>query len=279
MAFSLGPTVNGTVLPHYMAAYWYLPFFQRLWFPYRLAMLAMVPAALAIGFLTARLPPRARLVVPVALAVVTAVEQARFAIFPFVARDARPPAVMTWVGDEGGAILDMPFGVYSDAVVWQTFHEQPLFGGMGENAPLLWPEGMKARTRKPLVNTLMKASKRPQEEPKPLPASAVERFVDDGFRWVVLHRDLVRQPAREKRDLRALSVERFEELLGPPTAVGGALVIWDLTGAAVAPEDFAPTEAHLEAPYTVPDPRPEYERALEDAGHLQRPAGPKETKK
>ena len=270
MLFALGPTVQGHVMPHYMAAYWYLPFFQRLWFPYRLAMVAMVPAALAVGFLAARLGPRLRLAVPLLVVLVTTVEQARFAIFPFVARDARPPAVMAWVGEHGGGLLDLPFGIYSEAVIWQTFHEQPLFGGMGENAPLLWPEGMKERTREPFVHALIGAAKRPDRPVEVLPSSARDPIVADGFRWVVLHRDLVRQPVREKRDLRARTLDNFVELLGAPTATDGSLVVWDLQGTATAPEHLRATDERLEAPYTIPDPRPEYEKRLEEGGHILR---------
>jgi hypothetical protein len=273
-----GPMEDATVMPHYMLAYYTLPFFERLWFPYRMLSVAFVPICLGLGFLFQGLAarrPRLSGAWP-ALALVFLglhfAERSRFEVFPFVARDQTPPPSVAWLKEQGGAIIDMPFGIYKRSVIWQTFHELPTFGGMGENAVMLWPEGM----RRHLRNSFIHACRRP-EEPADYRTPQRALIEAEGFRWVILHRDLIVQHGvgPEKRHISPIGpVVQMANVLGPPTAVDGPLVIWDLTGAAVAPEGMEPTEARMYGDVMVGDPRPAYEIALEEAGRLERGGEP-----
>jgi len=284
LLFSLGPQVGERAMPHYMAAWWGLPFFERLWFPYRMTSVTMIFASLGVGFLARRLltwrPSLARLALPaVALyAAGAGLERSRLEVYPFVTRDFAPPQVITWIGEQGGAIIDMPFGIYKPSVVWQVFHQQPTFGGMGESAPMFWPEGMRRRLRNDFVDSLRDAARRPGPA-DPYDARQRARIEDEGFRWVVLHRDLItpRDATREAIGARAAEVTAaYVELMGPPAAVEGPLLVWDLLGEATPPAPIAATEARLAAPLLLPDDRPAYEVALEEAGRRQRshPGGP-----
>jgi len=290
LAFSFGPVVGpsgpdagGLVMPHYMAAYHLLPFFERLWFPYRMMSVALLPVCLGMGFLAARaasLRPglsKALPAVALAVAAVSGAERARFDVFPFVAVDQTPPRIVDWIGGEGGAIIDMPYGIYKEAVIWQTFHELPTFGGMGENAVMLWPDGMRRHLRNSFIHALISAVRKP-DEPAEYRESQRRTIEAEGFRWVILHRDLIVERGLGPGQRRESPIEpalAMIALLGEPTAVEGPYLVWDLQSTARTPAGLEYSEEKIRAPVLVGDPRPAYEIALEDAGRLQRPAGPK----
>ena len=256
-----------------------LPFFERLWFPYRLFVVGSVGVALGVGFLASRW--RHGWVLGLAVAAATLVEQGRLHIFPFATQDAEPPEVMRWLAQEhGGGILTLPFGEAHDAVLWQPSHGLPLFGGMGEGAETLWPPGYQERLDDPLVDALLAIPDHPRRAAKTVAADALEAFVDDGFRWVVLDREPIEPWARGvaegslKEDDRAMAVKRLSVLLGPPTAVGGAWVVWDLWGRAVPPEHLAATDEHLAAPFEEDSGPPIYDQALAEEGRHRFGASP-----
>ena len=79
--------------------------------------------------------------------------------------------------------MHLPFGFSQSSIVWQTVHQKPLFGGMGENAQVLWPEGYTTRLRSKAIKALIIASRNSRE---PLPhLTDAERalLVEDGTRW------------------------------------------------------------------------------------------------
>ncbi len=286
----LGPGRGTMVLPTYMAAYHYLPFFDRLWFPYRMLSVAMCITAVMFGLLVDRLlawrPALGRhaLVGILGWGALTGLEQHRFDIYPFVTRDLTPPITMSWIREERGAVLHLPFGVTHRSIVWQTFHEQPMFGGMGENAPLLWPEGFRDRLRNSFVRTLVRLTRNPVGATTYHPAQR-QRLEAEGFRWIVLHRDLVElelprwTPGRtmepEKRIAGARQVtERLVETLGPPSAVEAEMVTWDLTGTATPPERISYTPERLAERTWDTDQMSEYERALRDEGRIREGPAP-----
>ncbi|MCB9791907.1 MAG: hypothetical protein H6741_04195 [Alphaproteobacteria bacterium] len=294
LLFAMGPVLPGssTALPWYMAAYHYLPFFDRLWFPYRFLGVVMLILSLGLGQLVQRaqdLKPQRAWLAPLLIALWapwTALEQHAYRVYPFVARDLSVPETFRWIAEEKGALIHMPFGITQPSIVWQTVHGQPLFGGMGENASLLWPEGFENRLRNSFVKALISAARDPREV-RPYNTGQRERMQAEGFRWVVLHRDLVeadiykwaygRTLPEEERDQAGLEVTRaMVELLGPPTAVEGAIVTWDLTGQAIAPPALAPTEEALYTRSWERPPMPDYEKTLREKGRL--PGGPKERK-
>ena len=301
--FSLGPSASmpflegRPVMPHYMAAYHYLPFFDRLWFPYRMLVIAMLVGALAFGFLVSRLEQRVRLLpfeIPllvVLFAGATGLEQSRYGIFPFVAKDLSPPEVFEWIGDQEGegaqAVIGLPFGPGQPNIVWQVLHERPLWGGMGENATLLWPDGFRRRTRNAFYKSLMKAIRQPDQPVDELryPKNQREKLVKlEGFRWVVLDRRIMEQEFREEfkedgkdavREITAKILLGLNHVVGSsPVAAEGQWVVWDLWGEAVAPESLKPTqERMLRSTWDTVD-APLYEKELTRAGRAHRTVPP-----
>jgi hypothetical protein len=287
MPFADGPVV----MPHYMFAYEHVPFFDRLWFPYRMIVIGFVVASLAFGYLIVQLERRkglsTRLFTGLIICwiAVTTVEQNRFAIFPFVTKDLTPPESMNWLAAESeeiDAVIHLPYGVTQPAIVWQTIHNQPLFGGMGENASVLWPDGFRERMRNSFVQALLRATRNPELEPRTPQYNPYQRGLmeEEGFRWIVLHRDLLEMEfekhlrvhvdglARSKGDA---VLGRLLDLIGPPVAVEGPLVVWDLTGESLATGTIAPTPGwdveHDWPGFVLND----YEMALGAAGRIEEP--------
>ncbi|MEY3214106.1 MAG: hypothetical protein RIT28_4587 [Pseudomonadota bacterium] len=293
LIFAIGPVFElpsvrgGVVMPWYMAAYHYLPYFDRLWFPYRMMVGVFFVLCLGAGTLLLRVE-RARGAKLTAAAIVvalaaTAIEQHKWQIFPFVTREMRAPALIHWLAKQpDGAVMHLPFGITQPAIVWQTLHHKPLFGGMGENAKLLWPDGYKDRMKSSMVKALIAAARDPEE---PIPAVKPvhrERFLQDGFRWVILHRDLAESDSRNWGQHRRLSAEDVEQvgiqatrrlvgLLGEPVAVDGVLVIWDLRGGSVPTEALRPDDTKLYTRTWVSERPPVYEQVLRETGRMESP--------
>ena len=293
---SLGPvlytpwTEGEVVLPTYMLAYHYLPFFDRLWFPYRGLSVVFLLGCVVLGGLaerTWRWRPPVMWAVLGLFAVGTMAEQHRWAVFPFVVKDLTLPRVMQLVKLEGGYVIHLPIGVNQPSIIWQTFHEQPMFGGMGENAPLLQPAGWMQRKKNSFIRSLIKATQSPWADRK---HSALQRKVieEEGFRWVILHRDLVESEAMKWSDHPLVEDERAEwafdstrrltEIIGDPTAVEGTYVVWDLRGMATAPPGLEPTPETLYMRVWETPPDPAYERALREAGRMGGPPKMKEAR-
>ena len=279
-----------------MAAYHYLPFFDRLWFPYRMLSVAMVVAALTFGFLVLQIEtrwPQWRSRLPVAVVVfsiLTGLEQSRFGIFPFVSRDLSAPEVFEWMGDQEGegeqAVITLPFGPGQPNIVWQALHQRPLFGGMGENASLLWPEGFRRRTKNSFYQALMRAIREPEEALSERPYVPVQRTMmeREGFRWVVLDRSLLAQEfvKRLGRPMAAdierhtqIIIANLTEIVGHPVvAAEDRWVVWDLTGAAQTPEGLEPTEERLRMVSWPEVDAPLYDQKLSAAGRVLRGGPP-----
>ena len=287
--FSLGPTFHTpapgvrvlAVSAPYMAAYHYLPFFDRLWFPYRMMSVAFLVLSVGLGQLADRAFTssgwRLRKAAP-ALAVlfmaVTLGEQARYRVFPFVSRDLTMPATYEMIRDNPGYVIHLPFGISQPSIIWQTFHGQKMFGGMGENAPILLPEGFQSRmNQNSFVRSMNDASRRPgMPVVKHLPAHR-EAFEAQGFRWVVLHRDLVQMELMRNRTLApdkgaVAATQNLVELLGEPVAVEGVLVTWDLSGQLGPLPGYEPTAQNLGSADFESQEIPAYERALIETGRL-----------
>ena len=264
------------VLPWYMAAYHLLPYFDRLWYPYRAYAVLFLLVCLSLGYLAKFVHsrhPRALVGGMVVFALATLVEQNRWGIYPFVSRDAALPEALEPIRDLGGKVIHLPMEINQDSIMWQTHHEQPMFGGMGENAALLQPDGYRERMDNSFIRALRLTALLPMES-QPYSPLQRERIEEEGFRWVVLQRDLVEsQSFRQSRmtaspkelERKAIDATRLlVKMLGEPVSVGGAVVLWDLLGEAQAPSGFEPTD---EALYTrtwesvIP---PEYEAQVRE---------------
>ncbi|RME22688.1 MAG: hypothetical protein D6798_15220 [Deltaproteobacteria bacterium] len=289
IAFAVGPVIpvgDGIVMPHYMLAYRYLPFFDRLWFPMRLVVIAMLAATVLLGQLVDRLDALCRKRWPrMPAAVLPAIfiglglwEQHRVLAFPLIHRDLTPPRTYEVIGELGGGLIELPMGLARVSIAWQPVHQQPTFGGMGENAPVFHPPGYRRRLANPFIVYLRRVTRDP-ETAGDFPDRAMQALVDEGFRWVVLDRQLVDSefhkwsPSRRLPDSlleRApfLVQDAISARLGPPAMVEGRLVTWDLVGGAEIPDDLRPTPASLYTRTWPQEEMPEYELWLRARGRI-----------
>ncbi|MEC7947741.1 MAG: hypothetical protein VX265_09255 [Myxococcota bacterium] len=273
----------------YLMAYNGLPFLDRLWFPYRLVVIAFLAAALGIGGVVARLDRiRARRfpVVPAAclpllLLATHLAEQHRHLAFPLLHRELTAPSVYAVMGEAQGGLIELPIGLARTSIAWQVVHGQPTFGGMAENAPVFWPAGFKRRLRNTLVRRFRQATREPSAVRTHKERDRI-RLEAEGFRWVVLDRQLVdgdihRWPwsrsatPEEVEQAPFLAQARVTEALGSPVMVEGPLVVWDLQGTFEPPPGLRPTDSNLSTRNWDREDIPEYEQHLREIGRLPGP--------
>ncbi len=285
---SLGPVIpvgpdRDIVLPHYMLLYHGLPFFDRLWFPYRLLVMVFVALSLGLGGLVDRANATARLarapawLLPLGLVALNLAEQHRHLAWPLLHRDLSPPAVYAFIGDEGGGLIELPVGLARISIAWQAVHGQPTFGGMAENASIFWPEGYKKRLGNSFIQALKRVTRDPGD-PLEFNPNELSALKAEGYRWVVLDRHLMDSDLHrwayggrggdDRAGAPFLAQQRIIDALGPPVAVDGALVVWDLLGQATAPPALRPTPEGLSTRSWPTDDMPAYEAHLRELGRF-----------
>lgn len=257
------------VLPWYMALYRYLPFFNRLWFPYRLVSVAFIPAVLLVGAL---LPAGRRgLGVLGALVIAGLGGQAWYGVWPFPTKDVRPPQVLMEIAkEEPAAVIFVPMRIQHECLLWQPFFRLPMFGGMGESAPAMWPKGWRSTMDNPFIRAL-RAGAMGSRRSEPLPPGAQTEIRKLGFRWVVLRRDLAEgEMLRVGKTPDLLSVyARLTDVIGhEPQAVDHALVVWDLDNTWTPAEPFVATRERVEAVDWAPPAPPAWGAGLAKRGRF-----------
>jgi hypothetical protein len=200
--------------------------------------------------------------------------------FPFVTRNVDPPRIFFWIRDkvrEDGrmqAFIHLPIGVTQPSIIWQTLHEQPMFGGMGENAPLLWPEGYQDRLNLEFIRFLFRVTRTPEGVLPPRDDTSRQALLAEGFRWLVLHREVLDDSLNSNPDddealvLPFAVTRRLREVLGEPVAVDGGLVVWDLEGTQGPVPGFEPNETLLTTRTWNPSDRPAYEVVMRARGRM-----------
>jgi hypothetical protein len=260
VGLGLGPAVRWgeelVPLEPYATLYRWFPFVNRLWFPYRFAGVAFVAAALLVG---SQVRSRAVLAGLVALGLGG---QAWGRTWPYNHHDARCPELLAAL-PPGGALVFLPFGLQHDGLMWQTTFRLPTLGGMGESAPIFWP----ARFRRLSTNSYVRALRGATAgDYAPWNPEEREDFLERGFRWVALRRELVESEARRLGkvvDLAAV-ITRLDTVVGhPPIGVEGALVLWDFEGTWSPEAGLAATPARLAAHDWPADAPPAYSRGFE----------------
>lgn len=223
------PLREDLVLPNpvYLALYRWLPFFDRLWFPYRFASVAFVVATVLIVAWWRHLGGRAWLLGVLVLGSLGA--QGLHGDWPLRHRDARAPGLLRdTVATAPGHLVFLPMGIQHDGLMWQTELGRPTFGGMGESAPIFWPPGYAARLKRPFARALGAAARGHTPTRVFAPADRGE-LTDLGFRWVILRLDLVRETRGGGEEAAAAAAGAVRALLGePPVAADGQLQIWKL---------------------------------------------------
>lgn len=276
LLLAVGPVFNNEGNPWinvpYMVVFKYVPFFNRLWFPYRFAAAGMVVVALAIA---AVLPTKRGVWLAGALALGSLVEQASNAIYPFAWHDVGPPKIVETISRLGGGAMFMPFGIQHDGIAWIATARIRLFAGMGESAPALWPKGFQKRSSTPVSRALRSASV-DDRTIVGVGGGDVQKWSkrDDNPRWLILRRGL--QAEQHARNLRTPSpssaIQRLTSVIGqPPAGVDGELVVWELRGAHAPLSDFTYEEAELWVEEWPNTNQPAWTLALQEKGRFGRP--------
>ncbi|MDP2308185.1 MAG: glycosyltransferase family 39 protein [Pseudomonadota bacterium] len=266
-----GPLV--LVMPHYMALYRHLPFFDRLWFPYRMAAVAFIPAALLVGALVAMMP-RPRLFLA---GLVTLGLAGQFAVgaWPFNHRYTRAPPMVASLKEEEGNVIFLPMKIQHDGLMWQTEFQHPTFGGMGESAGIFWPDKYRKRLNNTLIRALRGAAITPAQ-PKPVRAKDRDS-IEKEFRWVILRRSLLESELRRQLEMTPEAFDKYERigetidaisavLDSAPVGVDGDCVMWDLRASYVPAEEWAPTAERFTKRGWEEYGRAVYEQKLEALG-------------
>lgn len=277
LAFSIGPVfsvdgTNGVHMPHYVLASAWLPFLERLWFPYRWTMVGFLVASLAGGELIRRCSRR-QAGWGAALLGLVAVDLVRLGTAPLVVKPYVVPAVFSEMGNRGGGLIELPMSVVRESLMWQPVHQQPLFGGMAENSPVFWTAEFKHAMGNRFIRHLRQTI-HGVERPAPFVDADREQIEATGMRWVVLDkhalmRAAVRTPRWQKGTefRQAIPDEATDGLvavLGPPVAVEGRFAVWDLKGQSPFPGSMAPTPQAVHSTDWVGSSWSEYEARVVD---------------
>lgn len=298
LLFALGPAIpwrGGSLpIPPYLLAYHLLPFFDRLWFPMRLVVIAMLAAAILLGQLVdraeelrqARWPRLPPWLLPAALILLNMGEQHRVLAFPLLARDLTTPQIYRAIGALGGGLIELPIGMARPSIAWQPIHRQFTFGGMAENAPIFYPPGFRRRLANSFIVYLRMLTREP-DQVRDYTERSRQELVDEGFRWVVLDRQLVdadiynwgfarHNPPQAIERAPFMVEQSISAHLGPPVMAEERLLVWDLVGGAEVPPALVPTPADLGERTWPREEMPEYERWLRESGRFGGPpAGPR----
>jgi hypothetical protein len=278
---------QGIAMPHYLLAYNLLPFFDRLWFPVRLVSISMLAATLLLGLGVDRLevwrqqrrPRLPALLVPALLVGLGMVEQHRVLAFPLMSRDLTPPQVYRVIGQHGGGLIELPVGMARASIAWQPVHGQPTFGGMAENAPVFHPPGFRARLANSFILYLRRVTRDPDRSFAYQPED-LQALRDEGFRWVVMDRQLVgseisrgsfsrRMPPQVVARAPFYAQDNLSSHLGPPVMAEERLLVWDLVGGAQVPPELVPTAEDLQVRSWPEKEMPEYEALMRARGRIQ----------
>lgn len=280
LLFAIGPVLRLSESlsinnPPYLFLYHIAPFFERLWFPYRIASGAMVLLCILGGVLIKNRPT-----IAIILAILSLSGQAWMGLWPLATHDVHPSPLLQAAGTEAGALITLPLRVQHDGLIQQTYHHMPTFGGMGESAALLWPTGYKNWLKEPFIRSLQDACFQSKRIEGPADAQIWQQR---GYRWIELRRDLLwveQQKAHPSQDaLSALdaTVAALNRLLGPAVAVEGNRVLWDLQQKFIPAPEFQATDARLQDRQWAQDALPDYLQRLEELGRQGGPQGTKTT--
>lgn len=214
---AVGPRPADVANPFYLALT-ALPGMDRLYWPCRALALLVPLAAIGVSELARRHPIAGPAVL---LAMVT--ESAARDRLPLDTWDPDPPAALACIGD--GGVIDLPHDRDHEPLLLQTWHHQPILGGMNPRSRGQVPQPIQAlRSDDVWLAALLEAVFNPRAE---VPGEAVpsEALHALGYRWVVLRvasiRSLVPTPDLHLRALEA----RLDQLAGTALVQDDALWI------------------------------------------------------
>ncbi len=233
---ALGPfqTIGDTELLNYPYLFLVklIPFFERLWFPYRaigfVMMLVLVQLALLAKEWRGSLRIKGMLVGGSIM--LGGWDLYRVSSLPLVHTEMPKSSVSDCID---APTIQLPIGFVHPTMVWQVEHQQPYFGGMGENGLLFLPQGYKARLQNPWVQFLRSASLW-RETTKRYSPFDKQRILDLGFRYVLWDRSMTEQERLRysKEEGRPTEIflmqQTLIEHLGYPICHDGAWLLFDI---------------------------------------------------
>jgi hypothetical protein len=227
------PTPFRIGLP-YLWLYDYFPFFERFWWPQRLELLVLI-GLLIMGALQLQ---RWNLFLPVwgkrfvAIAIVGCWIDIPLRN-PYLPVDAFPPRVYheELYADIKGAIITTPVMSTNEITrhtLWlQTFHEQPILGGLGDHIESHRPRKFdKYVDSRNLLHYLSKISQGSFKDAVILPED-VDELLEDGFTWIVVD-PAAYSPGLEERWADAFT-SFCQGIWGSPSVEVGMAKAWKIT--------------------------------------------------
>ena len=97
-------------MPHYLLLTEVLPFWNRLWFPYRMIGFALLAVSIGMGLFLQRMAGRLAWVIALPLAGIAAAEQQEFLSVPLMHRELVVPSIYSDIRKAGGGIIELPIG-------------------------------------------------------------------------------------------------------------------------------------------------------------------------
>jgi hypothetical protein len=233
LAIAVGPVYmdGDTPIPlyHYIFLYRVLPFFSRLWFPYRMVSMALLFAIIGIGFALDRIGAKGKMITLLLLSAHLFEQSFSFTV-PLLHKSWPVPQIYTRMMEEPAPIIELPIGYARSSILWQSQHKMPTFGGMGENLPILIPKEHRMRLKSSLYRHLKKIMLFPNTHAQPPPLLSAKK---EGFRYVTLDLRVVRGIFRHfsseiKLEKEQSLISALQLMFGNPWLVEGPLWVWDL---------------------------------------------------
>lgn len=241
-------TPFGLPLP-YLALYDYMPFFKRFWWPQRLELLVLVGLSILAALQMERwflyLPKRGRSIAIIGIVLVLLDTPLRNPYFPVESHPPRRFQQRLYAG-MNGPIITLPVlspNEISRHVLWlQTFHEQPILGGLGDHITSHRPNGFESYVAsRPVLKALSEISVGSFHQATIYPDD-VDQIIADGFEWIVV------DPANFSPGLEAKWAFAFSsfctQIWGTPSTQAAGGYGWKITKLhePVLISDIAPVE-------------------------------------
>ncbi len=203
---------------HYEWLSQYLPFFSRLWFPYR--MLAFTQITLATGMV---LFLRKKHVIAVLFFMgVHFYQLYDYRMLPVVqtsmySGQAYENRLME------GAIIELPIGFAKPTITHQILHQRPVLGGMGENIKILQPIEHQDRLQKDPYKKL-----RSLHREKALSDVEIQKLIQDGFSYLVLDKSVLFGVLRHRKNGYKNYIDVLIRDFGSPCYSDTTIILWEL---------------------------------------------------
>lgn len=249
--------IGGYTIPNVLYEFLveYLPFWKRLWFPYRLVgYIHIVLLVWAVSVSTKYATKHSKIVGGLLL-LGSVFHSWYYAMLPISSTQWTHNTVYDLVD---APLIELPIGYTHPTIMEQSIHHQPLFGGMGENLAAFRPKGYLRQEQNPYIQSLQHTLFSDSHSSYSLLDK--QRIMEAGFQYVVLDRKLweMELAKQQREDSPTITDEEIDailfarqislyETLGVPLKVDAELILWKLDASLVyawsqAPDSLFPEE-------------------------------------